>query len=78
LTRTAASLQHGEISVIERIEESPYSINFLEIGLLPGKQITMIHKAPFGGPIAFLVDGHMMALRQTEAELIRIKQYLPK
>lgn len=77
MVRTAALLRHGEQSVIERIEESPYSINFLEIGLLPGKQISVVQKAPFGGPIAFLVEGHMIALRRTEAELIKIQPMNP-
>jgi ferrous iron transport protein A len=63
--------------VIAHIEDSPYSINFLEIGLLPGKQIRVIQRAPFGGPIAFLVDGHMMALRITEAELIKVQPINP-
>jgi len=74
LIRTAATLHQGEESVIESIGDSDYSINFLEIGLLPGKHITAIQKAPFGGPIAFLVEGHMMALRQSEAELVKIKK----
>lgn len=73
MKRTVATLRLGEDSVIACIEESPYSINFLEIGLLPGKQITVIQKAPFGGPIAVLVEGHMMALRIKEAELINVK-----
>nr|MBI1230823.1 ferrous iron transport protein A [Cytophagales bacterium] len=77
MVRTAASLQRGEQSVIAHIEDSPYSINFLEIGLLPGKQIRVIQRAPFGGPIAFLVDGHMMALRISEAELIQVQPINP-
>ena len=77
MIRTAATLRQGEESVIESIADSFYAINFLEIGLLPGKSIRAIQKAPFGGPIAFLVDGHMMALRQSEAALIKIRNLKP-
>jgi ferrous iron transport protein A len=77
LKRSAALLQHGEQSIIDHIEDSPYSINFLEIGILPGKHISVVQKAPFGGPIAFLVDGHMIALRRTEAEFIQVEPMNP-
>ncbi|WP_209328914.1 FeoA family protein [Lunatimonas salinarum] len=55
---------------IREIMESPLSINFLEIGILPGKSLQLIQRAPFGGPLAFLIDDHLIALREEEANLV--------
>lgn len=70
---TADQLKVGEIKTIQRICESPFSINFLEMGILPGKIIKLINKAPFHGPMAFLIGENIVALRRNEAVLIELK-----
>ena len=45
----------------------------MELGFLPGKYITLQHKAPSGGPLAFQMEETLLALRKSEAELIRIE-----
>ena len=70
---TAAELSLQQSSIIESIRESDISINFLELGILPGKEIKLLKKAPFGGPMAFLVEDNIIALRQQEAILINLK-----
>ncbi len=45
----------------------------LEMGLLEGSQIELIHEAPFGGdPIAVRVRGALIALRRNEANYIEV------
>lgn len=45
----------------------------LEMGLLEGSTIELIHEAPFGGdPIAVRVRGALLALRRNEANYIEI------
>lgn len=45
----------------------------LEMGLLEGSAIELVHEAPFGGdPIAVRVRGALLALRRNEANFIEI------
>ncbi|WP_113924330.1 FeoA family protein [Cognataquiflexum aquatile] len=70
---TAAQLSLQQSATIESIQESDISINFLELGILPGKEIKLLKKAPFGGPMAFLIEENIIALRQQEAIMINLK-----
>jgi hypothetical protein len=44
----------------------------LEIGILVGKQIKLLHQAPFSGSIAFEVGNNMVFMRISEAGLIQV------
>lgn len=70
---TADQLPLNRKGKILEILSSPLKINLMEIGFLPGKQITLHHKAPAGGPLAFQMEDTLLALRTNEAELIRIE-----
>lgn len=70
---TAAQLSLQQSATIDNIVESDISINFLELGILPGKEIKLLKKAPFGGPMAFLIEENIIALRQQEAIMINLK-----
>ena len=70
---TAANLTLQQSAFIDSIGDTDISINFLELGILPGKEIKLLKKAPFGGPMAFLVEDNIIALRQQEAILINLK-----
>jgi ferrous iron transport protein A len=70
---TAAQLSLQQSATIESIQESDISINFLELGILPGKEIKLLKKAPFGGPMAFVIEENIIALRQQEAIMIILK-----
>ncbi|MCU0400682.1 MAG: ferrous iron transport protein A [Algoriphagus sp.] len=70
---TADQLPLNRSGKILEISSSPLKINLMELGFLPGKYITLQHKAPSGGPLAFQMDETLLALRKSEAELIRIE-----
>lgn len=69
---TADQLAIGQNAKLEEIKSSPLTINFLEMGFLPGKVLRVIRKAPFKGPIAFLLDGNIIALRPYEASFLGV------
>lgn len=46
----------------------------LDLGFVPGAEVAVIRRAPFGDPTAYLVRGAMVALRQEEAGFILVKQ----
>lgn len=70
---TADQLPLNRSGKILEITSSPLKINLMELGFLPGKYITLQHKAPYGGTFAFQMEETLLALRKSEAELIRIE-----
>jgi ferrous iron transport protein B len=46
---------------------------FLDMGLLPGVEITVLRRAPLGDPMAVQVRGYTLALRASEGALIEVK-----
>ena len=47
----------------------------LDMGMIPGVEIEVLRKAPFGDPIEFLVKGYRLSLRKTEAEYIMVQPH---
>lgn len=46
---------------------------FLDLGFLVGSNVTPAFKSPSGDPIAYIVRGTIIALRNEDAEKIKIK-----
>lgn len=57
---------------IESISASPYKVNLMELGFLPGKIVTLLHRAPSQGPLAFKLDDTVLALRHHEAAILQV------
>lgn len=69
-TADKASLhQHLEI---QELSNSDVTLKLLEMGLMPGKTITLLYKAPLGDPLAFQLGNTMIALRKKEAQQITV------
>ena len=45
----------------------------MEMGLLVGTQVELVHFAPLGDPVEIKVRGYNLTLRKHEAELILVK-----
>jgi len=68
------SLRSKEPHAVTHIEDSDLKYRLYEMGIYPNKTLQVIKKAPFGDPLVVQVDGHLVMLRQNEAELITIKE----
>ena len=66
-----ADLRRGEQAVLDSIDlPSDDARRLMELGFLPGTQVTAGHSAPGGDPRVFQVDGSEIALRsETAAQL---------
>ncbi|OFZ19264.1 MAG: hypothetical protein A2X94_05785 [Bdellovibrionales bacterium GWB1_55_8] len=63
----------GQIVAVASEEGANYT-QLLEMGLLEGARIEVVHEAPFGGdPIAVRVRGALIALRRNEANHITVE-----
>ena len=44
-----------------------------EMGLMPGIQVRMIRKSPFGGPVQIKINNYYLTLRKEDASLVYLK-----
>ena len=71
--KTVAELQVGDKGIIDGFLDQEMSLKLLEMGCLPGSEVMMLMKAPFGDPICIKVLDYHLALRVSEAATIMIK-----
>ena len=69
-----SELKIGEKGIIDSIDDSKTALVLMELGCVPGEQVEMENKAPFGDPIAINVAGYKLSLRTKEAEHVLIKE----
>jgi len=67
---TLSELIPGEMGIVKEFTDLEMSIKLMEMGCLPGEQITVARIAPLGDPIAVNVSGYQLSLRKFEASTI--------
>ena len=65
-----SQLNVGQSAVIESFTDEEMSLKFLEMGCLPGEQVSIYKIAPLGDPIAIAVSGYVLSMRKEEAATI--------
>jgi Fe2+ transport system protein FeoA len=73
MNKTLAHIKTGQQVIVTGISDSTLKPKLMEMGLVNGKEITVLFKAPFGDPIAIDVQGYILSLRLDEAKLILVK-----
>ena len=64
-------LEENLISRITKLDSSYDSkLRLAEMGVMPGVDIRMIKKTPFGGPIQVKINNYYLTLRKEDAILI--------
>lgn len=71
--KSVADLKPGEKGVISGFIDELLSLKLLEMGCLPGAEVTMNFAAPLGDPIAVNVSGYNLSLRVDEAATITLE-----
>lgn len=71
--KTLAQIPINQPIKVIHLVESDLKPKLLEMGLYPGKELTVLFKAPFGDPIAVDVSGYTLSLRLDEAQLIEVE-----
>jgi Fe2+ transport system protein FeoA len=73
--RHLADLIPGARATVRRVHGAPdFARRMCELGLVPGTEVRMIRRAPFGDPIEFVVRGTHFSIRRDEAEGIRVAE----
>lgn len=71
---TLNKISTGELAVVVAVDTSlSLKQRLYDIGLVPGTKIKVVHQSPAGNPKAYLVRGSVIALRNDDAEKIRVR-----
>lgn len=75
--RSVADLNIGDSAVISSVGDDCIDIHchclrLMELGFTPGEHVTLVARSPFKDPMAVSVRGTIIALRNNEAECIKI------
>ena len=66
-------LRENGIAKIKLLDNKNLSkLRLAEMGLMPGVQVRMIKKTPFGGPILIKINNYYLTLRKEDASFIFI------
>ena len=63
----------GNVRVISVNGNSRVSRRLMEMGVIPGVNVTVVKTAPFGDPIEIRVRGYSLAMRRNEADAIEVE-----
>lgn len=70
MRKRLTDLTQGEKATIEELGDTELSIKLMEMGCIPGENVTIEKIAPLGDPISIFVSGYHLSLRLDEAEHI--------
>ena len=65
-----SQLTVGKKGIIKEFTDLEMSVKLMEMGCLPGEEISIQRVAPLGDPIAVNVSGYQLSLRKREASTI--------
>ncbi|MFC5407934.1 ferrous iron transport protein A [Larkinella bovis] len=74
-SRSVADLTIGEKAVIRSFSDPWMSLKLLEMGCLPGTEVSLHCKAPLGDPICLNVSGYCLSMRKSEAATILVESH---
>jgi ferrous iron transport protein A len=73
---TLADLKIGQRCILDRLElPDDLAQRLMELGFLPGNEVTLGRSAPGGGPRVYRVDGTEVALRAETARHLVVRRH---
>ena len=71
---TLKELQIGEHAVIKTVGgEGALRQHFLDMGVIPGAEVTVMKYAPMGDPMELQIHGYELTLRLADADRIEVE-----
>lgn len=68
-----SELKKGQKAQILSFEDLRLALKFMEIGVVPGANVSLYSLAPFGDPIAVDIEGTKISMRKQEARTVKVK-----
>lgn len=70
---TIADLKKGERAIIKEFSVDLVPLKLLEMGCLPGNEVSLVQTAPFHDPLYLNINGSHLAIRKETASQIEIE-----
>lgn len=70
MTKKLSELAEGESGIIHAFEKDDIYLKLMEMGCVPGEEVTVDAIAPLGDPISIRISGYLLSMRKEEAALI--------
>lgn len=70
---TIADLQKGQRAIIKEFSLETVPLKLLEMGCLPGNEVSLVQQAPFRDPLYLNINGSHLAIRKDTATQIEIE-----
>ena len=71
---TLKDIKIGRSAVVKKLYgEGALRQHFLDMGVIPGTEITVVKYAPMGDPVELLIHGYKLTLRLADAEKIEVE-----
>ena len=70
---TIASLKKGQRAIIKEFSVDVVPLKLLEMGCLPGNEVSLVQMAPFQDPLYLNINGSHLAIRKETAAQIEIE-----
>ena len=75
---TLDELAVGESALLQTVGgEGALRQHFLDMGLIPGEEVTLVRFAPLGDPMEIMVQGYELTLRKDDAQKIEVTNVHP-
>jgi ferrous iron transport protein A len=65
-----SQLKPGQKAIIKHFDNQEIHLKLMEMGCLPGEEITVEQRAPLGDPVSISIAGYTLSLRLNEADHI--------
>ena len=76
---TLKELKAGQSCIVETVGgEGALRQHFLDMGILPGAEITIVKFAPMGDPVEVRIHGYELSLRLDDAAQITVRDSVKK
>ena len=73
--KTLKDTDIGETVIVRKLGgDGALRQHFLDMGVIPGTEITVVKYAPMGDPVELLIHGYVLSLRLSDAEKIEVDE----
>lgn len=74
-TIALSTLAEGQSGYVTEIKTLPgLRRRLMDLGMVRGTRVTCLYRSPAGDPAAYLIRGAVIALRGTDASLVRVER----
>ena len=74
---TLRELEIGQKATVKSVGgEGALRQHFLDMGVIPGAEVTLVKYAPMGDPMELRIHGYELTLRLADAEKIEIEEHV--